>query len=88
MNPTEVLSVLQKIVNLVSRQPGSDMPRLSRWLRCLFSLSLPFDDESSLRCIDQVTYIAATKQSVSLQFPSTVTILFCTRCDNSLSLPP
>ncbi|EUC48226.1 hypothetical protein COCMIDRAFT_87783 [Bipolaris oryzae ATCC 44560] len=60
----KVLSVLQKIVNLVSRQPGSDMPRLSRWLRCLFSLSLPFDDESSLRYIDQVTHIAATKQSV------------------------
>ncbi|XP_014560370.1 hypothetical protein COCVIDRAFT_89663 [Bipolaris victoriae FI3] len=67
----KVLSVLQKIVNLVSRQPGSDMPRLSRWLRCLFSLSLPFDDESSLRCIDQVTHIAATKQSETERYPKT-----------------
>ncbi|KAJ5063293.1 meiosis protein SPO22/ZIP4 like-domain-containing protein [Bipolaris maydis] len=70
----KVLSVLQKIVNLVSRQPGSDMPRLSRWLRCLFSLSLPFDDESSLKCIDQVTHIAATKQSVILPLHSSAPI--------------
>lgn len=71
---TEVLSVLEKIVSLVSRQPGSDVPKLSRWLRCLFSLSLPFDDDFSLKCIDQVTLIAA-KQSVSLQSPAAITVL-------------
>ena len=62
---TEVLAVLQKIINIVSRQPESDIPKLSRWLRCLFSLSLPVDADVSLKCIEQAIHIAATKQGVS-----------------------
>ncbi|KAF1940662.1 SPO22-domain-containing protein [Clathrospora elynae] len=58
----KVLSVLQKIINLTSRQSGSDIAKLSRWLRCLFSLSLDYDEEVSFKCIEQVTLIAAKNQ--------------------------
>lgn len=69
-NPVEVLSVLQKIISLTCRQPGSDITKLSRWLRCLFNLALVYDENISLKCVDQVTYMAAKKQAVS--FLSTV----------------
>ncbi|RMZ74395.1 transcription factor [Pyrenophora seminiperda CCB06] len=58
----KTLSVLQKIINLTSRQPGSDMTKLSRWLRCLFNLSLQYDHGFSLKCIDQVIHLAETRQ--------------------------
>ncbi|KAI0588960.1 SPO22 domain-containing protein [Pyrenophora tritici-repentis] len=57
-----VLSVLQKIISLTSRQPGSDVTKLSRWLRCLFSLSFQYDQSFSLKCIDQVTHLAEIRQ--------------------------
>ena len=59
-----VLGILQKIINLTFRQNGSDVVRLSRWLRCLFNLTLPLDEKISLKCLDQVTQIAAKKQGV------------------------
>lgn len=40
------------------------MTKLSRWLRCLFSLSLNHDEKTSLKCIEQATHLAATKQGV------------------------
>lgn len=66
---TEALSVLQKIISLTSRQSGSDITKLSRWLRCLFNLSLQYDQGFSLKCIDQVTHLAETRQGVSFAFP-------------------
>ncbi|KAF1852174.1 SPO22-domain-containing protein [Cucurbitaria berberidis CBS 394.84] len=62
---SKVLSVLQKIINLTCRQPGSDITKLSRWLRCLFNLALPYDENISLKCIEQVIHMAAKKQAVS-----------------------
>ncbi|KAF3046826.1 hypothetical protein E8E11_007311 [Didymella keratinophila] len=59
---SKVLGMLQKIINLTSRQNGNDVVRLSRWLRCLFNLTLPLDEKISLKCLDQVTQIAAKKQ--------------------------
>lgn len=40
------------------------MTQLSRWIRCLFNLSLELDDEVCFKCIEQVTYIAAKEQGV------------------------
>lgn len=59
-----VLAVLQKIVNLTSRQNGNNVVRLSRWLRCLFNLTLTYNEDISLKCLDQVTQIAAKKEGV------------------------
>lgn len=56
--------MLQKIINLTSRQNGNDVVKLSRWLRCLFNLTLTYDENISLKCLDQVTQIAAKKQGV------------------------
>jgi hypothetical protein len=68
ISKTEVLSVLQKIINLTCRQSDGDITKLSRWLRCLFKLSLEHDESISLKCIEQATHIAAKKQGVSAPF--------------------
>jgi len=65
---TEILLVLQKIINITCRQRDSDLMKLSRWIRCLFSLSLDNDDSISLNCIQQVSQIATRRQGVSLPF--------------------
>ncbi|KAI4944815.1 hypothetical protein J4E91_008503 [Alternaria rosae] len=60
----KVLSVLQKIINLTCRQPaGRDITKLARWLRCMFSLSLEYDEEVSIKCIQQVTHLAAKQKN-------------------------
>lgn len=61
----ELLLVLQKIINLTCRQPGSDVTKLSRWIRCLFTLSISYDESISMKCIDEATQFAAKKQGVS-----------------------
>lgn len=61
----DVLSVLHKIINLTARQNGTDLTKLARWLRCLFNLSLEHDEDTSMKCIDQVLKIAAKQRAVS-----------------------
>jgi hypothetical protein len=61
----EVLSVLEKIIKLTSHQSGTDMVKLSRWLRCLFNLALTFDESISYRCTDQAVKLATTRHRVS-----------------------
>jgi hypothetical protein len=61
----EILSILQKIINMTSRQENSNMVKLSRWLRCLYQLALTFDENISLRCVDQATQFASARQGVS-----------------------
>ncbi|KAF2036041.1 SPO22-domain-containing protein [Setomelanomma holmii] len=55
----KVLSVLHKIINLTSRQSTMDIEKLSRWLRCLFNLSLSDNESISLKCIDQAVTLAS-----------------------------
>ncbi|XPS72064.1 sporulation-specific protein 22 [Ascochyta lentis] len=62
----KVLSMLQKIINLTSRQDGNDTTKLSRWIRCLFNSTLNIDETISLKCLDQATQIAAKKHGVRL----------------------
>lgn len=62
---SEVLSVLHKIINLTARQTGTDLTKLARWLRCLFTLSLEYDESTSIKCVEQVLKIAAKQQAVS-----------------------
>jgi hypothetical protein len=71
----EVLSMLQKIINLTSKQNGGDVVRLSRWLRCLFNLTLSLDEGISLKCLDQATHIAARKHGVCPKQCNTIMIL-------------
>lgn len=61
----EVLTVLQKIITLTSRQPGNDITKLSRWLRCLFNLALDYDETVSLKCLDKAIEIAKRREGVS-----------------------
>lgn len=82
--------MLQKIINLTSKQNGGDIVKLSRWLRCLFNLTLSLDESISLKCLDQVTQIAAKKHGVCTRQCDTILILSeptqCTR-QASISLP-
>jgi hypothetical protein len=66
---SEVLLVLQKIINLTWRQSNKDIVKLSRWLRCLYQLALTFDASISLKCVDQATQIASARHGVSSSLP-------------------
>ncbi|KAF1916890.1 meiosis protein SPO22/ZIP4 like-domain-containing protein [Ampelomyces quisqualis] len=66
-----VLSVLDKIIKLTSRQSGTDMVKLSRWLRCLFSLALTFDESISYRCTEEAADIAAKYHGETGRYPPT-----------------
>jgi hypothetical protein len=66
---SEVLLVLQKIINLTWRQSNKDFVKLSRWLRCLYQLALTFDASISLKCVDQATQIASARHGVSSSLP-------------------
>jgi hypothetical protein len=61
----EVLSVLDKIIKLTSRQSGMDIVKLSRWIRCLFNLALSFDENISYRCTEEAADIAAKHHGVT-----------------------
>lgn len=63
---SEALSALQKIINLTSRQNGNDIVKLARWLRCLFNLTLTYNEEISIKCLEQAIQIAVKKQGVRL----------------------
>lgn len=65
----EVLSVLDKIIKLTSRQSGMDIVKLSRWIRCLFNLALSVDENISYRCTEEATDIAAKHHGVSTLSP-------------------
>jgi hypothetical protein len=64
MERAEVLSVLDKIIHLTSLQPGTDITKLARWLRCLFNLALTYDESISLKCTDEAIALAAKHQGV------------------------
>ncbi|KAF2872932.1 meiosis protein SPO22/ZIP4 like-domain-containing protein [Massariosphaeria phaeospora] len=59
---SKLLSVLQKIINFSWRQTGNDIVKLSRWIRCLFQLALTFDENISLKCLEQAGQVAASRQ--------------------------
>ncbi|KAI4675119.1 uncharacterized protein J4E88_008023 [Alternaria novae-zelandiae] len=44
-------------------QKSRDITKLARWLRCMFSLSLEYDEEVSIKCIQQVTHLAAKQRN-------------------------
>jgi streptomycin 6-kinase len=62
---TEVLSMLKKIIKLTSHQTGTDMTKLARWLRCLFSIALGYDDKISINCIELAVTVATKHHGVS-----------------------
>jgi hypothetical protein len=65
-----VLSVLDKIIKLTSRQTGTDITKLARWLRCLFNLTLTYDESISLRCVELAVTVATKYHGVSYHFYS------------------
>jgi hypothetical protein len=60
-----VLSVLDKIIHLTSRQTGTDITKVARWLRCLFNLTLTCDEKTSLKCTEEAIALATRRHGVS-----------------------
>jgi hypothetical protein len=63
-----ILATIQKIVDHVWRLSACNIDKLSRWLRCLFRLSLTVDENTSLYCLDQAALVAANRRDVSNEF--------------------
>lgn len=61
----EVLSALQKIINVSGKGAGFDIAKMSRWIRCLFQLALTYDETASLKCLDHAIRIASIRKGVS-----------------------
>lgn len=66
----KILAVLQKIINLSWRHGSRDITKLARWIRCLFQISLSFDENISLQCLDQATNIAQKRQNEPNHYPA------------------
>ena len=54
----KLLATIQKIIGLSWRTSGYDIVKVSRWLRCLFSMAIASDAKISLMCLDQATQLA------------------------------
>lgn len=54
----EIPNVMEKIINICWRK-SKDIIRLSRWIRCLFQMTMTTFPHISLRCIDQASLIAS-----------------------------
>ncbi|KAF1951086.1 SPO22-domain-containing protein [Byssothecium circinans] len=64
----KLLSVLQKIIKMSNKQNGVNFGKLSRWIRCLYQLSITFDEKISLKCVEQAIDIAAARRGDSALF--------------------
>ncbi|OAK98096.1 SPO22-domain-containing protein [Phaeosphaeriaceae sp. SRC1lsM3a] len=67
----KVLSVLDKIIGLAVRQPGTDIAKIAHWLRCLFKLTLDYDESISYRCTEQAINLATRYHGEFNRYPPT-----------------
>jgi hypothetical protein len=74
----EILGILQKIINSSWHNNDGDPVKLARWIRCLFQISLTFDDRVSLQCLDRATEIATKLKEVS-NARRLFALVFCSR---------
>ncbi|KAF2154269.1 hypothetical protein K461DRAFT_320422 [Myriangium duriaei CBS 260.36] len=54
----KVPPVMQAIVNQSWRQEKGNLPKLARWLRCIFRMTISTSPETALRVLDQAASIA------------------------------
>ena len=69
----KLLSAVEKIVALIWRTSDCDLVKVSRWLRCLFSMALTVDTRISLVCLEQATHLsrqAAGGSRLEVQYPA------------------
>lgn len=53
----KVVAVMGKIINQSWRSTNGNVPKLARWLRCVFRITFDADPESSLDVLDQVVAV-------------------------------
>lgn len=58
------MNISQQIINVTSRLNDSDIDKISRWIRCLFSLAVNSETEIAEDLLDQVVTIAGHAKSV------------------------
>ncbi|KAI9690965.1 MAG: hypothetical protein M1822_008585 [Bathelium mastoideum] len=69
---SKLLATIQKVITLSWRASGHDMVKVSRWLRCLFSMALMVDANISLMCLDQAAHLvrqAADTGGIEPRYP-------------------
>ncbi|KAL8797190.1 MAG: hypothetical protein Q9195_000657 [Heterodermia aff. obscurata] len=69
--PTEVtIAALQQIVTKTWSLKSNDVSKLSRWIRCLFSLALTSAPELAEHLLSQVVTIATSAKSAPNAYPA------------------
>lgn len=59
-----ILKILQQIINVTWHSESHGVERLSRWIRCLFTLAMTSDVETAERLLDQVMNIVKEASKV------------------------
>lgn len=63
---TVIITTLQQIINVSWTQEGSNIAKLSRWMRCLFTLALSNNAETAEQLLEQaINIIEKSHSSVS-----------------------
>lgn len=60
-----MITSLQQIINATWGHDKSDIEKLSRWIRCLFTIALTSNDKTAEQLLDQVAAIAQNAKQVS-----------------------
>ena len=59
-----MITSLQQIINATWNRDSSDIEKLSRWIRCLFTMALTSNVETAEQLLDQVAAIAENAKQV------------------------
>lgn len=61
-----MVSILQQIIGVTWQHESYGIDKLSRWIRCLFTLTLTSNVETAEQLLDQVASIAEESRRVRL----------------------
>lgn len=69
---TVMITSLQQIINATWSHDRSDAEKLSRWIRCLFTMALTSNVDTAEQLLDQVATIAQNAKHVRIRFQSSL----------------
>ena len=78
-----IIKTLQQIINATWVKEGSNLPKLSHWIRCLFTLAIPRNPDTAMELAEKAVKVAQSHKDVSRCFclrpPS-----YCHECSHHL----
>jgi len=60
------ITILQQIINVTWQKESCNVEKLSRWIRCFFTLALKSSDETAEQLLDQVVTITEEARKVRI----------------------